>query len=247
MKKIISFLFLSLSIVSYAQSKSVLAKSFYTKAEKEFEAKSYNNSLKMLDKAKEYLEGETYSKIEYLYVMNHFKLRKYYKADVHLQKYFSLNPSDNSSMYAEILEVLPDIKTKAKKNKAFEELKLILNKIGVLKVRKGYENQDFSVLNDGSFYWKIFIKKNERHVKVKLDLKQNFDIYIKEYDKYDFFSLRFEGESLQHFKKFKNKEDYIYSKNWKSYQDKKVYFMFSTNIQFLRKVKKAIENFKAEL
>ena len=195
---VITLLFLNLTILS--QSKSVLAKSYYAKAEKEFEAKNYSSSLKMLDQAKAYLEGSTYPKIEYLFVMNHFKLNNYFEADIHLIKYFNLNPSEDSSMYIEILEVLPDIKIKAKKNKAFIELNSILNKIAVLE-RKGYKYNDFSVSSDGYFYWRVHITKSGSYHKFKLNLDQNFMLSIKEYENRDLVSLRFDGNSVKYLRK----------------------------------------------
>lgn len=167
---------------SYSQTDDVLAKSYYSKAEKEFENKNYSNSIKMLDKAKEYLKGKTFSKVEYLYVMSHYKLRNYVKANVHMRKYFDLNPSENSSMYSEIVSIAADVKTiatekieKAKKNKE-ERLKIYgktisgfgkiikhNNKYGVIDLKGNellpfiydkitFENKDFIKVKKGSYF-----------------------------------------------------------------------------------------------
>ncbi|WP_108424530.1 WG repeat-containing protein [Flagellimonas amoyensis] len=114
MKHRFSFLFLIISLaVSHAQNDSELAKSFFSRAEKEYGDKNFAASLDYLQKVSEYLRGSTYSKVEFLYVMNYYKTKKYKEANQHVKRFFNENPSSSSSMYIEIMEILPDLKSYA--------------------------------------------------------------------------------------------------------------------------------------
>ena len=138
MKKFIYLFLISLTFNSFSQSKSVLAKSYYAKAEKEFEAKNFTTSIEMLDQAKVYLEGSTYPKIEYLYIMNHYKLGNYAKSDQYVKRFFDLNPSEDSSMYTEIIDIIADIKVKAKEKE--EKVSREKERLRILKIEEDKEN-----------------------------------------------------------------------------------------------------------
>lgn len=114
MKHRFSFLFLIISLaVSHAQNDSDLAKSFFSRADKEYSNKNFAASLGYLQKVSEYLRGSTHSKVEFLYVMNYYRTKKYKEANQHVKRYFNENPSSSSSMYIEIMEILPDLKSYA--------------------------------------------------------------------------------------------------------------------------------------
>lgn len=147
MKQLLIVITILLTYSNFAQTDDVLAKSYYSKAEKEFESKNYSTSIEMLDKTTEYLKGNTFSKVEYLYVMNHYKMRNYEKANLHMKKYFDLNPSESSSMYSEIVSIIAEIKEKKlreieeKRKKRISNLKKAYNfseGLGIIRLNGKY-------------------------------------------------------------------------------------------------------------
>lgn len=102
-----------ISFMGFTQSNSDLAKAYYTRAEQEFASSDYNECMKNLDKALEYLEGKSFTKIEYLYTQCLYKKGHNKEAQKHLKRFFDLKPDNNSTMYVEMINLTLEINEKA--------------------------------------------------------------------------------------------------------------------------------------
>ncbi|CAM1346881.1 hypothetical protein [Tenacibaculum insulae] len=110
MKKIITTTLLVLSIIvtANAQSKEVLARTYFLKAQEAYGNGENTNTVKQLDKTIEYL-GATNAKIEALYVKIALNEKNYLDADKHFSNYFK-EANENHSDYNDIITLYVDFK-----------------------------------------------------------------------------------------------------------------------------------------
>jgi len=107
---ILTLLFTVTFLNTYAQDK-VMAKAFFEKARKAYAQEDYENTLKHIEKTKEYLEGKTNPDIIYLEAKAHY----YYDLNINkaknLLKQFLKDADPEDSKISEVASLLADIES----------------------------------------------------------------------------------------------------------------------------------------
>jgi len=120
----VSVLLLLIAQIGFAQSKDVLAKAAFRKAQNEFGSGEYPEAINKLDEVVEMLGGATNPRIEYLRSWCYYEMGETNKAQKSLETYFEL-ASDSDPNYGSMLDMIENIKEKGeilKREKAALEI-----------------------------------------------------------------------------------------------------------------------------
>ena len=113
--------------LTYAQSKEVMAKSYFLKAQQSYSEGNIATAMTNLDKTVENL-GVTNAKIESVYVKIQVANNNYLSAKKHLNNYFD-NASESHSDYMEMLSLVADVNEKIEAEETYINNNLDLTKL----------------------------------------------------------------------------------------------------------------------
>jgi hypothetical protein len=228
MKKYFLLLFITtLSLTSYAQN-TEMAKAFYKKALQAYEDDNYEEALKLIEKTKENLNGNTNPDIIFIEAKARFENDLNINKAKDIFNQFLKESSDNDERRKEVSNILVDIETSDKYHKTgfikLKKLKVNDNQYNNIYYRKdGIISKVNSFFNDKLFgvthynkqgeriqYYEIYYSKDKRLHKSRL--KNNYVSIIISYKE-----LNSEGNQDTY---FTSKADYFipeYEHSYKNY------------------------------